>query len=123
VLHSAVDNLKILALAPGVQVSADVAEPEVRVLGGQLGPAPHGARADHARLGQLGQARSQPVLHDHRVTRILPPDNQRQGCQMVCFRAKNPNFGKFWRALEWKVLVFFMTLWNILPPFGIFYGH
>jgi hypothetical protein len=26
-----------------------------------------------------------------------------QGCQMVCFRTKNPNLGKFWRALEWKM--------------------
>jgi hypothetical protein len=23
-----------------------------------------------------------------------------QGCQMVCFQTKNPNFGKIWRALE-----------------------
>jgi hypothetical protein len=23
-----------------------------------------------------------------------------QGCQMVCFQTKNPNLGKFWRALE-----------------------
>jgi hypothetical protein len=25
---------------------------------------------------------------------------QKQGCQMVCFQTKNPNLGKFWRALE-----------------------
>jgi hypothetical protein len=24
----------------------------------------------------------------------------KQGCQMVCFQTKNPNFGKIWRALE-----------------------
>jgi hypothetical protein len=29
---------------------------------------------------------------------------------MVSFQTKNPNFGKFWRALDW----------NILGPFGIF---
>jgi hypothetical protein len=23
-----------------------------------------------------------------------------QGCQMVCFQTKNPNLGKFWKALE-----------------------
>jgi hypothetical protein len=23
-----------------------------------------------------------------------------QGCQMVCFQTKNPNLGKFWRALD-----------------------
>jgi hypothetical protein len=34
---------------------------------------------------------------------------------MVYFRTKNPNLGKFWRALEWKT--------NILRTFGIFYDH
>jgi hypothetical protein len=46
-----------------------------------------------------------------------------QGCQMVCFKTKNPNLGKFWRALEWKMLVYFMTIWNIIHPFGIIYGR
>jgi hypothetical protein len=35
------------------------------------------------------------------------------GCQMVYFYTKNPNLGKFWRTLEWKMLVYFMTVWNI----------
>jgi hypothetical protein len=35
----------------------------------------------------------------------------RLGCQMVCFQTKNPNLGKFWRALEWIMLL------------CIFYGH
>jgi hypothetical protein len=43
-----------------------------------------------------------------------------QGCQMVCFQTKNSNLGKFWRALEWKMLVKFMVIWNILQSF---YGH
>jgi hypothetical protein len=30
---------------------------------------------------------------------------------------KNPNSGKFWRAFEWKLLVNFMVIWNILGPF------
>jgi hypothetical protein len=34
---------------------------------------------------------------------------------MVCFQTKNPNLGKFWRALDWKLLY-------ISCPFGIFYG-
>jgi hypothetical protein len=34
-----------------------------------------------------------------------------QGCQMVYFQTKNPNLGKFWRALDWKMLVDFMALW------------
>jgi hypothetical protein len=36
---------------------------------------------------------------------------------------KNRNLGKFWRALEWKVLVYIMTIWNILRPFGKTYGR
>jgi hypothetical protein len=39
------------------------------------------------------------------------------------FQTKNPYLGKFWRALEWKMLVYFMTFWNILWPFGIIYGR
>jgi hypothetical protein len=46
-----------------------------------------------------------------------------QGCQMVCFKTKNPNLGKFWRVLLWKILVYFMTIWSILLPLKIFYGH
>jgi hypothetical protein len=38
---------------------------------------------------------------------------QLQGCQIVCFQTKNPNLGKFMRALEWEMLVYFMALWNI----------
>jgi hypothetical protein len=41
---------------------------------------------------------------------------------MVCFQTKNPNLGKFWRALEWKMLLYFMIIWNILWPFGMMYG-
>jgi hypothetical protein len=32
---------------------------------------------------------------------------------MVYFKTKNPNMGKFWRALKWIIL------WT----FGIFFGH
>jgi hypothetical protein len=42
---------------------------------------------------------------------------------MVLFQTKNPNLGKFWRVLEWKMLVYFMTIWNILGPFGIIYDR
>jgi hypothetical protein len=28
-----------------------------------------------------------------------------QGCQVVYFQTKNPNLSKFWRALDWKMLV------------------
>jgi hypothetical protein len=41
---------------------------------------------------------------------------------MVYFQTKNTNFGKIWRALEWKILLYFVTIWNIVRPFGIIYG-
>jgi hypothetical protein len=50
-------------------------------------------------------------------------DTWEQGCQMVYFQTENPNLGKFWRALEWKRLVYYMAIWNKLWPFGIYYGH
>jgi hypothetical protein len=31
---------------------------------------------------------------------------------MACFLTKNPNLGKFWRVLQWKILVYFMTFWS-----------
>jgi hypothetical protein len=35
---------------------------------------------------------------------------------MVSFQTQNTNLGKFWMALDWKLLTY---LW----PFGIFSGH
>jgi hypothetical protein len=49
--------------------------------------------------------------------------DQRQGCQMVYFQNKNPNLGKFWRALEWKRLLYYLAVWNILQPFRTYFGH
>jgi hypothetical protein len=60
----------------------------------------------------------QPVKTKWQARLPLEPD-----CQMVCFQTKNPNSGKFWRALEWKMLVLFIFIWNILQSFGIFCGH
>jgi hypothetical protein len=50
------------------------------------------------------------------------------------FKPKNSNLGKSWRAQQWKMLVFymaiglfygrlvyFMAIWSILWPFGIFF--
>jgi hypothetical protein len=42
---------------------------------------------------------------------------------MVYFLTKNPNLGKFWRALNWKMLIYCMATWNILLAFGIFCDH
>jgi hypothetical protein len=41
----------------------------------------------------------------------------------VCFHNKTPNLGQFWRVLDWKILVYFTTIGNILWPLGIFCGH
>jgi hypothetical protein len=46
-----------------------------------------------------------------------------QDCQMVSFQTKNPKLGKFWRALAWKMLIYFMAIWNMLQKFGSFYDH
>jgi hypothetical protein len=31
--------------------------------------------------------------------------------------------GKFWRVLQWKMMVYFMDSWSILRSFVIFYRH
>jgi hypothetical protein len=35
------------------------------------------------------------------------------------FSNKNTNLETFWRAFEWKMLLYFMIIWNILWLFGI----
>jgi hypothetical protein len=54
----------------------------------------------------------------------------KQGCQMVCFQTKNPNFGEILEGLAMENLgifydhmVYFTAIRNILRPFGIFYDH
>jgi hypothetical protein len=42
---------------------------------------------------------------------------------MAYFQTKNTNLGKFWRVLQWKMVVYFMGIWSILLPFGLFRGH
>jgi hypothetical protein len=39
---------------------------------------------------------------------------------MVYFQTKNLNLVKFWRAFEWKMLLYFMPIWSILWSFGNF---
>jgi hypothetical protein len=46
-----------------------------------------------------------------------------QGCQIVYLQTKNCNLGTFWTVLQWKMLVYFMTIWSILRTFDIFFGH
>jgi hypothetical protein len=42
---------------------------------------------------------------------------------MVCFQTKKTNLGKFWRVLQWKMLIYFKDTWSILWAFVKFYGH
>jgi hypothetical protein len=49
----------------------------------------------------------------------LSVESSGQGCQMVYFQKQNQNLGKFWRVLQWKILVYFMAIWSIFRPFGI----
>jgi hypothetical protein len=42
---------------------------------------------------------------------------------MVNFHTKYPYFDIFWRALEWKIWIYFVVMWYILWSYGIFCGH
>jgi hypothetical protein len=42
---------------------------------------------------------------------------------MVYFQTQNPNFGKFWRTLDWKMFMYLMANCNILRTFGILYRN
>jgi hypothetical protein len=42
---------------------------------------------------------------------------------MVYFYTKNATLAKFWRTLERKMLVYFMTIWKNVQPLGIFYAQ
>jgi hypothetical protein len=46
-----------------------------------------------------------------------------QGCQMICSQTKNSNLGKFWRALDWKMLIYFLAFGIFNGHFGIFYDY
>jgi hypothetical protein len=46
--------------------------------------------------------------------RMCCRDARKHGCQMVYFQNKHSvNVGKFLRALDWKILIYFMDIWNI----------
>jgi hypothetical protein len=62
--------------------------------------------------------------HGHFFTAVRQQfsDTLNRVARWVIFIPKDPNLGKFWSALEMKILVYFMTIWNILLSFGIVYG-
>jgi hypothetical protein len=39
---------------------------------------------------------------------------------MASFQTKHPNLGKFYRVLQWKMLLYFMTVGSILRPLVYF---
>jgi hypothetical protein len=59
----------------------------------------------------LWRAANSFVLHE--TLNNLETTREEQGCQMVYFQAKNPNLGKFWRALDWKMFTYLMAIRNI----------
>jgi hypothetical protein len=50
------------------------------------------------------------------------PEGDRS-CQMAYFQTKISNLGKFWMVVRWMILVYFVTIWSYLRPFGIFNGY
>jgi hypothetical protein len=42
---------------------------------------------------------------------------------MVCFHTKNPNLGKLWRALDWRMFYIFYGHLEYFWRFGIRYDH
>jgi hypothetical protein len=54
---------------------------------------------DEAMLEEEGFFAKKSYFHDYE-----------QVCQMICFKTKIPKLGKFWRALECKIFVYFMTI-------------
>jgi hypothetical protein len=72
------------------------------------------------------------ILYIIRVSCKHPILSVQQGCQMVYLQTKNPNLVYLlWNALEFKIFVYFTTIWYILylsgmailRPFGIFCGN
>jgi hypothetical protein len=57
------------------------------------------------------------------VHEIGSEDGSRAGLPDGLFQTKNPNLGKFWRVLLWKILAYFMTIWSKLRTLEIFYVH
>jgi hypothetical protein len=39
------------------------------------------------------------------------------------FKQKIPNLGKFWMALDWKMFICVMAIWNILRTVWKFFDH
>jgi hypothetical protein len=55
------------------------------------------------------------------ILKIVSDDILTRDARWFIFKPKNPNLGKFWRALDWKMLIYFTAIWYILCSFGIFF--
>jgi hypothetical protein len=51
-------------------------------------------------------------VHCKRRCKFSVIPHLKQGCKMVYFHTKTPNLGMVWKVLEWKMFVYFMTIWN-----------
>jgi hypothetical protein len=75
-------------------------------------------------LGMFGPGKIwQPWYEDTKKQPKTKNRDQNQCCQMVYFQTKDPNLGKFWTVLQWKMLVFFTAIVSTLRPNVIFWGN
>jgi hypothetical protein len=58
-----------------------------------------------------------------KVTPVLSLMYLNAGLPDGIFSNQKSKFGKFWRVLQWKMLVYFMDIWPLLRPIGLFYAH
>jgi hypothetical protein len=51
------------------------------------------------------------LLKKHFKENVIPSLSYcEQGCQTVSFQTKNLNLGKLWRALDWKMWIWFKAI-------------
>jgi hypothetical protein len=59
------------------------------------------------------------LSHGRCPSSATPPVTPSPGLPDCIFSSKNPYLGKFWKVLQLKLLVYFMSNWYILRPFSI----
>jgi hypothetical protein len=58
-----------------------------------------------------------------KVPNTLVTFSKTRVARWLFFQTQNPNLGKYFRALDWKMLIYFMAFGNILRSFVKFHGH
>jgi hypothetical protein len=67
-----------------------------------------------ARLSLVGHTIPKPLERlKETVQRLRLAYRAQSGLPDGLFSNQNTNLGKFWRVLEWKMLVYFMTIWYV----------